>query len=208
MTNASPLDEFRMALARHAELYGVELTENEITRLCDHFALLLKWNPRLHLVAPCSPAEFATRHVLESLFLLRYLEGNARVADVGSGAGLPAIPYLIVRSDVQATLIEASKKKCVFLREALRRTKTSRQAEVIAERFEEVPTPAVDFITSRALDRFSEMLPKLVQWSPPGSTLLLFGGEELQKKIEDTGLKFSAVRMPDSERRFLYVLRR
>ena len=205
-TSESQVDEFRSVLRTHSAPYEVQLRQADIARLGSYYELLLAWNPRLHLVALCSPAEFATRHVLESLLLLPHLEQNARIADVGSGAGLPIIPNLIVRRDIQATLIESSKKKCVFLREALRAIKTSEQAKVIVERFEGLPTPEVDYVTCRALDRFSEMLPKLIKWSPQTCTFLLFGGSQLRNEIERAGLRFLARRIPDSERRFLFVL--
>ncbi len=202
----SRISKFRSTLRTQAARYEVELRENEIARLCNYYQLLLEWNPRAHLVAPCSPSEFATRHVLESLLLLPHLQLNSRVADVGSGAGLPIIPVLIVRPDVRATLIESSKKKSVFLREALRVTATSDQTTVLAERFENVPAPKVDCVTCRAIDRFTELFPKLIQWSPQPSRLLLFGGGELRKQIERAGLEFLTLKILNSERRFLFVI--
>src|SRR5205823_14084952 len=132
-----------------------------------------RWNERLHLVAPCSPEEFAVRHVLESLILLKYLPQNARVADVGSGGGLPIIPCLITRSDLHATLIESSQKKSVFLQEASNQLKLN--GVVVARPFEEVSARRVSFVTCRALDRFIDKIPRLVDWAPAGSTLLLYG---------------------------------
>ena|SRR5437660_6718900 len=110
--------EFTNALERNASSFGVELSGAGIAQLASYYELLLRWNPRLHLVAPCSAIEFAMRHVLESLLLATHLPNNARVVDVGSGAGLPVIPCLVARSDLRATLIESSPKKTVFLREA------------------------------------------------------------------------------------------
>jgi 16S rRNA (guanine527-N7)-methyltransferase len=205
--DASQRDEFRRALRSRAGRYAIDLNEDYVRRLSNYYELLLTWNPRVHLVAPCSPTEFATRHVLESLLLLPHLSANACVADIGSGAGLPLIPTLITRADVHAVLFESSHQKAVFLSEALRTTATSEQANVIAERFENIPAPEVDYVTCRALDRFVELFPRLVQWSPQRSKLLLFGGEGLQDQIERVGLRFSAVKIPDSERRFLYLCR-
>ena len=204
-TRASQVGGFNKALRANEGRYKVALDEDAMARLASYYELLLEWNPRLHLVAPCSPTEFATRHVLESLLLLPHLPAAARIADVGSGGGLPIIPALIARADIRATLIESSQKKAVFLREALRATRTSEQATVVAERFEDTPTPVVDYVTCRALDRFSEMLPKLIAWAPPHRTLLLFGGDKLIRQIEPWGLNFSSVKIPGSERRWLLI---
>lgn len=205
--SSTHVKEFSEALSSDATSYQVDLTAEVTERLSEYYELLNTWNPRLHLVAPCSPSEFATRHVLESLVLLPYLPHAAKVADVGSGAGLPIIPCLIARPDITATLIESSKKKAVFLREALNITET-RSATVIAERFEETTPPDVRFITCRALEQFAAKLPKLIEWSPPAITLLLFGGEELRKEIARQGLSYSAVHLQNSTRRFLFIIDR
>jgi 16S rRNA (guanine527-N7)-methyltransferase len=198
--------KFREALELEAEAYGVQLDVEALKSLSKYYDLLQAWNRRLHLVAPCSPKEFATRHILESLLLLQYFPTGARVADVGSGAGLPIIPCLIVRPDIQAVLIESAKKKAVFLREALNRTATSARASVIAERFEDVRTAEAEFVTCRALERFEEMLPELFKWAPGHAVLLLFGGERLGGKIKSSGFVATATLIPNSQKRFLYVV--
>jgi 16S rRNA (guanine527-N7)-methyltransferase len=202
------VDRFAIALQENAKDFHVLLDKVTADRLRSYYELLLTWNERLHLVAPCSPEEFATRHVLESLLLLRHLQSNARVIEVGSGAGLPIIPCLIARNDLCATLIESSQKKAVFLREALRDAGMTHNARVIAARFEETPPPAADYVTSRALDRFAEMLPTLVQWSPSNSTLLLFGGDDLRGQVAALFPELEAERVPQSKRRFLLVVNR
>ncbi|MFN2516738.1 MAG: 16S rRNA (guanine(527)-N(7))-methyltransferase RsmG [Pyrinomonadaceae bacterium] len=197
--------EFKEALETGATSYRVKLPAEAVEALSQYYELLNEWNPRLHLVAPTSPQEFAARHVLESLMLLEYLPQRARIADIGSGAGLPIIPCLIVRPDIEAVLIEASKRKAVFLREALGKTLTLERATVMAERFENTTAPDVDFISCRALERFEKMLSTLFKWAPANATLLLFGGDGLGKKIKNSGLVSSAVLIPNSKRRFLFV---
>ncbi len=199
---------FVRALKTHAELFDVELTEEIISGLKEYYETVFSWNAALHLIAPCSPAEFAVRHVLESMVALRFLHEGARVADVGSGAGLPVIPCLIARKDLRATLIEATTKKAVFLREVLKRVVGRDRARVINQRFEEVQTPEADFITCRALERFSEKIPDLVMWSAPAHTLLLFGGESIREAIERLSLPYTDIILPESERRFLFVVKR
>ena len=208
MHNNTQLEEFRQALFENASFYGVDIDDELISRLANYYQLLSIWNPRLHLVAPCSPDEFARRHILESLLLLQHLSESGRVVDVGSGAGLPIIPCLIARPDLNAVLIESSPRKAVFLREALRLNKNSGSAEVVAKRFEEFSTPAVDFITSRALDRFAEIVPALIEWSPRPSRLLLFGGENLKRTLDSHNQEFDEYPIPRSDKRFLFVVRR
>jgi len=198
------IERFESALHENAPDFGTQLDGSTIGRLSRYYELLWKWNPRLHLVAPCSPEEFATRHVLESLFLLPHLRPGSRVIDVGSGGGLPIIPCLIAGDGLQATLIESSQRKVVFLREAVRQI--SAKATVIAQRFEDLPPPAADYVTCRALERLTQNFPALVRWSPPKSSLLFFGGNALHQRIESAGMKFSTVKIPRSQRRFLFVI--
>jgi len=115
MNTSSATRQFKETLENEASVYGVTLSAAALEGLSKYYELLNAWNSRLHLVAPCSPREFAKRHVLESLILLKYLPRDAVVADVGTGAGLPVLPCLIVRPDLRAVLIEASQKKAVFL---------------------------------------------------------------------------------------------
>jgi 16S rRNA (guanine527-N7)-methyltransferase len=202
----SPRDEFDKALATHAPVFGIRLDEEERARLGDYFELVSAWNNRLHLVAPCLPAEFATRHVLESLVAAPLVGEGAVVVDIGSGAGLPIIPCLVARPDIKAILVESSKKKAVFLREALSSLGRSDAARVLTERFEKTGPPAAEFLTCRALERFTDVLPNLVEWAARVPTLLLFGGVSLRSKLEEIGLSFDSKLMPGSESRFLFVV--
>lgn len=197
------LDRFSASLRENAPAYNVELTESILEKLAGYYALLLKWNERLHLVAPCAPEEFATRHVLESLMLVRHFSPDARVADIGSGAGLPIIPCLIAREDIHALLFESSKKKAVFLREALKTVECQDQAEIVPKRFQTTKAPSVEFVTCRAIDQFERMLPVLFEWSPPTSTLLLFAGANIVEEVRRKSKSVSVEKLPNSERRFL-----
>ena len=193
------MDRFEQSLVSNMGSFNLDLPAETITRLGEYYSLLTRWNDRLHLVAPCAPEEFAVRHVLESLLLLRYLPSKATVADVGSGGGLPIIPCLIVRPDLEVTLIESSQKKAVFLREASKQL----NATIIARPFEDVPTPPVSFVTCRALDRFMEKLPALINWAP--GRLLLFGGETLGEELNKIGVGFEQLLIPQSEKRYLFL---
>ena len=196
----SELERFRNTLLANVRAFDFALSSDMTTRLGIYYSLLIRWNDRLHLVAPCSPEEFAMRHVLESFMLLEHLPQGATIADVGSGAGLPIIPCLIARPDLDATLIESSQKKAVFLREAL--NAVGRSASIVARRFEEIEAPPVSFVSCRALDQFVDKLDELVSWAPEGATLLLFGGEALGDKLRGK----QEYLIPASEKRYLFVV--
>jgi 16S rRNA (guanine527-N7)-methyltransferase len=198
-------ERFAVALSRHAPKFKVKVGDDVIARLRDYYNLLMKWNARLHLVAPCSPEELATRHVLESLMLLPDLSPGAHMIDVGPGGGLPSIPCLLARSDIHAMLIESSKRKAVFLREALGELDLANRAEVLDARFQDVAAPAADVLTCRALEQFEKSLPKLIEWAPAGSTLLLFGGERLLSALQQLLPGAQGELIPGSQRRFLII---
>lgn len=185
--------------------FGLALSDAVVERLADYYEMVQKHNPLLHLVAPCSPEEFATRHILESLTLLKYLPDNTRFADVGTGAGLPSIPCLLVRDDLNANLIESKIKKANFLNEAIANLSLAERATVVNRQFEEVSEKDFSTVTCRALDKFTEKLPRLLKWSGKRS-LLLFGGDSLREALNKQKAQFHEKLMPLSERRYLLVI--
>lgn len=195
--------QFIKSLSTNQQRFGISLTEKKQNAIADYFEFVQKHNEILHLVAPCSPEEFAVRHILESLMLLEFLPKNARFADIGAGAGLPSIPCLIVREDLRGVLIESKLKKVNFLREVLTECKLENRAEILDRQFEELPKPDVSFILCRALDKFTRKLPKLLKWSGD-SDLLFFGGNNLREELQKNGVKFQEKLLPMSEQRFLF----
>jgi len=197
------MNRFEQSLISNMGSFDLDLSAETVTLLDQYYSLLTRWNDRLHLVAPCSPEEFATRHVLESLLLLKHLPQNAKIADIGSGGGLPIIPCLIARPDLNSTLIESSQKKAVFLREAL--NAVGRNSAIMARPFEQVEPPDVSFVTCRALDQFMNKVSALIDWAPVASTLLLFGGETLAEQLRSASVKFEQFLVPKSEKRYLFL---
>jgi 16S rRNA (guanine527-N7)-methyltransferase len=89
-------------------------------QLLKYVELIAKWNRTYNLTAIREPSRMVTHHLLDSLAVLPHLPmpGAARLADAGSGAGLPGVPLAIARPDWRVTLNEASEKKAAFLRQA------------------------------------------------------------------------------------------
>jgi 16S rRNA (guanine527-N7)-methyltransferase len=198
-------EEFINAIKSNQSAFGIDQPENVTARLADYYELIQKHNPILHLVGPCTPEEFATRHILESLTLLESLPANTRFADIGPGAGLPSIPCLIARDDLSAVLIESKEKKTAFLRGAAAELGLDKRAKIINKQFSEVTRPHVTHVTCRALDKFAEKLPQLLKWSGERE-LLLFGGASLNEALDKAKRKYQRRLMPLSDRRYLFCV--
>ena len=196
--------ELKTAIHTNQDVFRLKLSDETVERLADYYELVQAHNPILHLVAPCTPEEFATRHILESLTILEHLRQGARFADVGPGGGLPSIPCLIARDDLSAVLIESKEKKSEFLRKVVTEGKLASRAEIINRQFSEIKKPDVSYVTCRALDKFTQKLPQLLRWSGK-SALLLFGGPALYAELERSGHHPKKILMPFSEQRYLFV---
>src|SRR6185369_5244087 len=197
-------DDLASAIEKHRSAFAISLNNAQIGRLADYYEFVQDHNPLLHLVAPCSAEEFATRHILESLTLIEFLPQSTRFADVGAGAGLPSIPCLLVREDLSADLIESKIKKSAFLEAAIEKLELTGRTSVLNRQFEETSPGEASMITCRALDKFSEKLPRLIKWSK-GRPLLLFAGPDLRAEIEKFRTIDREQLMPLSQRRYFFV---
>jgi 16S rRNA (guanine(527)-N(7))-methyltransferase RsmG len=195
---------FTESIKLHQTAFGLNLSDEKISLLVKYYDLIQQHNEILHLVAPCDAEEFAIRHILESLTLLEHLPQNSRFADLGTGAGLPSIPCLLVREDLQGILIESKLKKVAFLQEVLANCELESRAGIINRQFEELVKPNVSFVLCRAIDKFTKKLPQILKWSA-NCSLLFFGGNSLRDELIKNRVKFTDKLMPMSEQRFLFI---
>jgi 16S rRNA (guanine527-N7)-methyltransferase len=136
-------------------LRALSLDPSLAAPLLDYLALLLRWNRTYNLTAVRDPHEMVTKHLLDSLAMHPFVDELAarggRLADLGTGAGLPGIPLAIVKPGLQVTLVESNGKKARFMREAIRQLGL-KDARVAESRIEALDEPgAFDAITARAL---------------------------------------------------------
>jgi 16S rRNA (guanine527-N7)-methyltransferase len=197
-------ENFIESVKKHQSEFGLNLPDSKIETLADFYELIQEYNEILHLVAPSSVEEFVIRHILESLTLLEFLPENARFADIGTGAGLPSVPCLIVREDLRGFLIESKLKKAKFLEKVLVECELENRAEIYEKQFEEVEKPDISYVTCRALDKFTKKLPKILKWSE-GCVFVFFGGTNLGEELEKLNINFVQNLLPQSEKRFLFI---
>ncbi|MBL8995578.1 MAG: 16S rRNA (guanine(527)-N(7))-methyltransferase RsmG [Spirochaetia bacterium] len=134
---------------------------------------LLDYNEKVNLVGAKTEEDFITKHLVDSLAALPLLPRKGRLADVGSGGGLPGIP-LSLFWDGPVTLIESKNKKAAFLNSAAKhlalknlKVLCSNAAEV-AEKF--------DAVVTRAFSDIHHALKLCIRMSRPGTTFFFYKG--------------------------------
>ena len=196
-----------------AGLSALGLPTTLAPRLLDYLALLDRWNRTYNLTAIRDPREMLTKHLLDSLAMHRFLN-RERLADLGTGPGLPGIPLAIAKPALRVALVESNGKKARFLREAVRTLELG-NARVLESRAEAVDEPgAFDVVTARALDSLAGIIAVGGHLLAPGGRLLAMKGVRPEQEIAElpAGWVVSAVhplRVPglDAERHLLEVTR-
>ncbi len=128
---------------------ALSIAEGEQARLLDYVEVLAAWNATHNLTAVRAPEAMVVRHLLDCLAIRPFIDGP-RVADVGTGPGLPGLVLATVCADTSFTLVESNHKKVAFLRHA-RRTLGLENVDIRAARVEDVvPETVFDWVVTRA----------------------------------------------------------
>jgi len=174
--------EFQDRLSRRARRAAVTLVPELAERLEAYYRLLSNWNTRINLtglnLADVSP-EALDRLLIEPLVAAKHVPlSAARMLDVGSGGGSPAIPLALAVPRLQPVLVESKTRKSVFLRETIRALDLT-SAAVVTARFEELLSrpdlhEAQDLVTLRAVRLETRTLMTLQAFVKPGGLVFLF----------------------------------
>lgn len=109
------------------------------TQLVDYLALVEQWNAKMDLTAATDAERLVEVLLADSCALTSLLHNDVGVRgiDVGSGAGAPCLPFVILRPDTSWTLVEPLKKRVAFLRTVIGTLGLSARVQVLAKRIEE-----------------------------------------------------------------------
>ncbi|MEZ4627166.1 MAG: 16S rRNA (guanine(527)-N(7))-methyltransferase RsmG [Eubacteriales bacterium] len=159
-----------------------DLSAAQLAQFETYYAMLADWNTRVNLTAITEPEDVAKKHFLDSLAAAPYLKQGASVADVGTGAGFPGLPLLILRPDLNVTLIDSLQKRLVFLEAVLKELKLN--AELVHARAEDAgQNPKYREMFDVALTRAVSALPILCELTLP---LVKVGGKSIAYKGDST----------------------
>jgi len=173
------------ALERGLDALALPLPADVQIKLLDYLALMRKWNRTFNLTAIRDPQTMVTHHLLDSLAVVAHLETGAtqlRIADVGSGAGLPGIPLALARPAWRVTVNDRNSKKAAFLRQTkielglanLEVSEGPAQAWHPPERF--------DCVISRAFAALDEFVSACRHLVAPGGMLAAMKGARPEPK--------------------------
>lgn len=166
----------REKLVRGIERMQLSVPDAAIQKLLDYLALLIKWNRAYNLTAVRDPLEMVSRHLLDSLAIQPYLEG-ARLADVGTGAGLPGLVLAVVEPQRHFHLLDSNGKKIRFVTQAIGELKLS-NATAHQSRVEQWQPPVqCDAVLTRAFASLSELAQLCEHLLTPTGRLLAMKGQ-------------------------------
>ncbi len=171
---------------------GVSLSSRQMEGLSLFAEELLEWSGRFNLVSrKDANLKGITRHILDSLTLLGFfpVPWGAKVVDIGSGAGFPAIPLKVARDDLDFSLIEATHKKCLFLNTVAGKIGLSGFC-VLNQRAEKLSTQTqfksrYDLATAKGLTDLTRTAQLSFPFLRKGGILICYKGEKLEEELRN-----------------------
>jgi len=151
-----------LILLRDAALdRGTELTGEQLELFRIYLDELMDWNKHINLTGLRHRNRVVVELFLDSLMPVPYLPERGRLLDVGTGAGIPGLPFKICRPGLESDLLEPYSKKVSFLKHVIRLMKLD-GVEVIRDRIEKgnkrLDPNGYDVITARALADLAQII--------------------------------------------------
>jgi len=170
------------------EMMGVSFDQTAIERFEAFHAILDEYNQKMDLTAVLDEDERIDRHDLDSAAPLAkgLLAPNAKVIDVGTGAGFPGMPLLILRPDLEMTFLDALNKRILFLQDALKRLGLT--ATTLHARAEDAARMAdhremYDAAVSRAVASAAVLQELTLPFVKTGGTAIAWKGPGVQEEL-------------------------
>ena len=182
------MDQGILLLLQNVRHWGIELSEQQLAQFDVYKNELLQWNAKTNLISENSSQEIITRHFLDSLTALQFIQKpNARIIDVGCGAGFPGLPLKIALPTLELYLLETNRKKVSFLKHIIRLLNLS-QAVVLHDRVENIIKADTwkekfDVLISRAAFKLSELLPQGEYFLDRGGKLIALKGPNVVEEL-------------------------
>ena len=167
-----------------------ELTELQIEQYKKYKDLLLEWNEKINLTAITEEDDIILKHFIDSMTILKHIDENSNIVDVGTGAGFPGIPVKISKSSINVTLVDSLNKRLIFLDEVINKLnlKNIKTVHSRAEEFGQNKNyrEKFDVATSRAVANLSVLVEYLLPLVKVGGKCICMKGSDIQDELENS----------------------
>lgn len=167
------------------EKHKIVLSEEQEKQFLKYYDFLVSENQKYNLTAITSKEEVFYKHFLDSVLPESEITENAKIIDIGSGAGFPAVPLKIVRSDLKFTLVDSLNKRVNFLNELfiLLNLGDIKAVHARAEDFIKENRESYDFAVARAVAPLNTLLEYMVPYLKVGGRCLIYKSQKLEEEI-------------------------
>ena len=177
---------------------GSAVSRDARDKLRAYLDLLAKWNRTYNLTAIREPEKMVTHHVLDSLAVLPHLEALNRskspsLLDVGSGAGLPAVPLAIARPAWRVVALDSSHKKGAFVQQVASELSLANVESVVARVEDYRPAAPFAVVISRAFSDLATFAESSARHLAPGGRLVAMKGVRPDEEIAQLPPMFRVV---------------
>lgn len=182
---------FEKMLFEEVKKRGIILDNNQINKFIKYKELLKEWNNKINLTAITEDRQILMKHFIDSLEVVKYINKNSNVIDVGTGAGFPGIVIAIYfKGDIKITLMDALNKRIDFLEEVIKELNLL-NIEIVHARAEEFGQKekyreSYDYAVSRAVAPLNILLEFDIPFIKVGGKCLLLKGTKLNEEIQES----------------------
>jgi 16S rRNA (guanine527-N7)-methyltransferase len=186
------MDSCRDKLQQGLADMRLELPEGHQENLLRFIALINKWNKAYNLTAVRNPDDMVSLHILDSLAILPHLKPT-RIADIGTGAGLPGIALAICRPDCEFVLVDSNAKKTRFVTQAVLELQL-KNVEIVHSRVELFkPAGLFSSVITRAFAEMTEIIKLTRHLLATEGLLLAMKGRQPDQELQALQLAYNIV---------------
>ncbi len=149
-----------------------------------YYKFLTEWNEKINLTSITQREEVYKKHFLDSILIKDELALNAKVLDIGSGAGFPAVPLKIEREDLDVTMIDSVGKKVDFLNLLIGELGLN-GIRAIKTRIEDFKTYNFDYVTSRAVAPLNILAEYCLPFLRLGGEMIAYKSQKACEEAEE-----------------------
>lgn len=167
------------------EKYGINLSENQEKQFDSFFHHLIETNKLFNLTAITDEDEVSAKHFLDSVLPHNLFPKDAKVVDVGSGAGFPAIPLKVVRPDLEICMVDSLNKRVNFLKESisLLNLQKTQAIHARAEDFAKDNRENFDVAVARAVAPLNTLVEYLLPLIKIGGQAIIYKSAKLDEEL-------------------------